>query len=208
MRPVDLGELALERGVRGLLPAGGQLPAQRANSSAADQVRLQPRRSAARSRQQRPGAAAEIVAFERELVDPLEQHREALAGVEHRIERGQPGHRLVLPASPPARAASRQRARRRDGSRRSSISARSASARAGEGASTAIRSGAGPRARRARRTAAAMSCVLPVPAAPRIEQRDPGARGQRLPGRRGGRVAGCPRAFVRIRRGWPRLIGT
>ena len=48
---------------------------------------LQPVDSADEPRQQRIGAASEVVPLDRQLVDPLEQHREPLGGPEHGLQR-------------------------------------------------------------------------------------------------------------------------
>ncbi len=73
MGPVDLGELLLDR-VRPGRP--------RCVLLGTDQLRLQPVDLAHESSDQRGRAAAEVVVTDRELVDPLDQHREPIAGSE------------------------------------------------------------------------------------------------------------------------------
>ncbi len=92
VRAVDLGELERERGPRRIAlerksPIGVVL--------GSDQLRFQPVDPADETAEQRPRAAPEVVPFERELVDPLEQHGESLAGAEHRL---QGIHRRARPA--------------------------------------------------------------------------------------------------------------
>ena len=90
--PVDLGKLELEirvvdQGVRGL----GQAPRPPRVVIRRHQVRLQPIDAADESGQERVGAATEVVALERQAVDPLEQHREPLGRAQHGLERVHPG---------------------------------------------------------------------------------------------------------------------
>ena len=128
---VHLGELALERRLGGL---GSRVPEPGRPAGVlvgADQVGLQPVDLADEPRQQGGRAAAEVVAANRQLVDPLEQHREPLTGVDDRVEHvsARPGvvqqharqlhgraHEELLIAAPQAaleRGAHRVRATRR-----------------------------------------------------------------------------------------------
>ncbi len=84
VRSIDLGELERQCGLRRVAvererPVGVVV--------GPDQLRLQPVDPADEAAEQRTRAAAEVVALERELVDPLEQHGEPLARSEHRLER-------------------------------------------------------------------------------------------------------------------------
>ena len=77
MGAVDLGELALERGARRVL---GQRERPSAGSrSAIDQLGLEPVDPAHEAAQQGVRPPAEVVVLERELVDPLDQHRQPVA---------------------------------------------------------------------------------------------------------------------------------
>ena len=82
MAAVDLGELPLGGAVACLpkrIRPGGEL-------LRADRLLLQPVDSAYEPAQQASGAAAEVVVGQRQLVDPLQQHRQAVTGAEQRLE--------------------------------------------------------------------------------------------------------------------------
>ncbi len=79
---IDLGELALDVRVGLGQPLG---PARVVVGP--DQVRLQPVDPTNEPREQGIRAPAEVVALDRQPVDPLEQHREPLGRPEHRFER-------------------------------------------------------------------------------------------------------------------------
>ncbi len=100
VRPVDLGELPLDR------PAAGGSDEPRGPGRVglgADQLGLQPVDPAHKAAEQRVGAAAEVVVLERELVDPLDQHRQAVAG--RRASTAGTRRRRRRAARRPARAA-------------------------------------------------------------------------------------------------------
>lgn len=93
---VDLGELLLDAGVIG----GGRAVRVRVSLEPGgptgiflrpDQVGLEPVDPTDEPGQQRVCAAAEVVALDRQPVDPVEQHREPLGRAEHRLERVDPG---------------------------------------------------------------------------------------------------------------------
>ena len=84
VRAIDLGELALALGVRGLVieplrPCEVRL--------GGDQLGLETVDPAHEPAEQGVGAPAEVVVTQRELVDALDHHRQPVAGREHRLER-------------------------------------------------------------------------------------------------------------------------
>ncbi len=82
MGAIDLGELSLQR--RG--GAIRMVPRPARERFDADQLGLELIDSADEAAEQRVGAAAKIMVLERELVDPVEQHRQAIARPQHRVE--------------------------------------------------------------------------------------------------------------------------
>ncbi len=98
---VDGGELALARGAR---PVGLVLVGDRRGPGgvvlARDELRLEPVDAADDRAEQRARVAAQVVVAQRQLLDALEQHGEAVGGRDRRRERVEPGlERLVVQQS-------------------------------------------------------------------------------------------------------------
>ena len=89
MDSIYLGELALGRGVGG--PVVRQFGCPPRVLVGAHEFGLEAVDPSDEAAEQRTGVATEVMVLERQLVDPLGQHRQAIAGREHVVERLQAG---------------------------------------------------------------------------------------------------------------------